>query len=307
MSDPLSDIVQLLSPQADFSKLVEASGPWRVSRAEAGRPFYCVMLSGECRLETPGSDELCLQAGDFLMIPQAQSFSMAAGDLPTAACRETTPIRQPDGRFRLGPPETPTTARLLIGYCWFRSPDAALLLSLLPRVVHVRSDARLTSLVQLIGDETVACRPGREAILARLLEVTLIEALRTTPDTTPPPGLLRGLRDVRISVAIHRMHADPARPWTVHDLAREAGLSRTVFFERFRSLVGRSPMEHLTLWRMALAKRRLLSRQPLDEVAASVGYGSASAFATAFRRAVGLTPGRFVQAIREPDGWTGGA
>lgn len=298
MSDPLTDIVLLLDPSADFSKLVEASGPWRVSRTERGRPFFCVVLAGTCRLEIEGAPTVDLRRGDFLMIPAAQQFAMFAGEMAREDVEEIAPVRQPDGRFRLGPLEAQVTARLLIGYCQFRSPDAALLLSLLPQVIHVHDDARLTSLVQLITDETAANRPGREVIVSRLLEVTLIEALRTTSGATAPSGLLRGLMDERLSGAIHRMHEDPARPWTIRDLAKEAGVSRTVFFERFKSMVGLSPMEHLTLWRMALAKRLLRDDRPLDEVATSVGYGSTSAFATAFRRSVGHSPVRYVERLR---------
>ncbi len=94
------------------------------------------------------------------------------------------------------------------------------------------------------------------------------------------------------------MHQEPARAWTIGDLAREAGVSRTVFFERFKERVGMSPMAHLTLWRMALAKRLLVTHRPLDEVAQRIGYGSTSAFVTAFRRQVGLSPTRFTQAAR---------
>lgn len=293
MSDPLTEIVQLLQPSADFSKLVSAHGMWRVRRAERGRPFYCVVLSGAARLDADGAAPLTLEAGDFVLIPEAQNFGMCSPDLSPDDPRVTDPARQPDGTFRLGSEDAPATAKLLVGYCMFGAPDSALLLSLLPRLIHIRGLRRLTTLVELVGEETRARQPGREAILARLLEVLLIEALRATREGAAAPGLLRGLADERLSAAIHRMHENPARPWTVSELSREAGLSRTVFFERFRDTVGIAPMEHLTSWRMAIAKRLLGEHRRIAEVAEDVGYGSSAAFATAFRRRFGVSPAQF--------------
>ncbi|HWF74107.1 MAG TPA: helix-turn-helix transcriptional regulator [Solirubrobacteraceae bacterium] len=135
------------------------------------------------------------------------------------------------------------------------------------------------------------------AELTRLVEVLLIEALRTTPGDGAPPGLLRGLADARLAPAIRQMHAHVARSWTVTELAHTAALSRSAFFERFTRTMGLPPMEYLLAWRMALAKDLL--RRPevaLTEVARRVGYGSASTFSTAFRRYVGQPPSRYARA-----------
>jgi AraC-like DNA-binding protein len=125
----------------------------------------------------------------------------------------------------------------------------------------------------------------------------LDEALRSTQRPDAPPGLLRGLGDVRLAEAIRHMHGDPARAWTVAQLAKEAALSRSGFFDRFTRIVGLPPMEYLLGWRMALAKD-LLRREELGiaEVAERVGYGSASTFSTAFSRYVGQPPGRYARA-----------
>ena len=136
-------------------------------------------------------------------------------------------------------------------------------------------------------------------MLTRLVEVLLIEALRLTQGEDTPPGLLRGLADVRVAPAIRSMHGQLARSWTVAQLARTAGLSRSAFFERFMRTVGRTPMEYLQAWRMAVAKD-LLRRHDLrlDEVAERVGYGSASTFSTAFSRQVGQSPRRYARSVR---------
>lgn len=151
-------------------------------------------------------------------------------------------------------------------------------------------------LVRLITDEARTDRPAREMILARLLEVLLVEALRSAAAEAAPQGIVRGLADPRLALAIRRLHQDPARPWTVEQMAKEAALSRSAFFNRFRQKVGVAPMDYLTSWRMALARNLLRSGQAgLQEIAERVGYGSASAFSTAFTRLVGVPPSRFAE------------
>ena len=187
--------------------------------------------------------------------------------------------------------------RLLGGYFEFDSPDAALLVSLLPAVMHVRGIERLTMLVQLVDAETSGQRSGRDLVLSRLVEIVLIEALRSTSGDDAPPGLLRGLTDERVARALRQMHGDPARAWTVTQLATKAALSRSAFYERFTRKVGVPPMEYLLAWRMAIAKNMLRGRElPIGEVAARIGYGSASTFSTAFSRYVGDPPGRYARA-----------
>lgn len=294
MADPLAEVVALLQPRAPFSKTVNGAGRWRVRRAEAGRPFYAVVVAGSCRLTVGEADALSLGEGDFVLIPSAYDFAMSSLAPPDAGEPAAPPTALANGEFRLGAAEGVCDVRLLVGYCVFGSPDAALLLSLLPQLVHVRADERLGTLVRLVGDECRSDRPARDVVLARLLEVLLIEALRSTAGPSAAPGLLRGLADGRVAAALRRMHEAPTHPWTVAQLAREAALSRSAFFERFSRAVGAAPMAYLLSWRMALAKNLLLRREAsVAEVAARVGYGSASAFSVAFTRHVGLPPTRY--------------
>ncbi len=303
MVDPLAEVVTLLQPGTPFSKVVNAAGPWRVRRPETGRPFFCVVLDGSCLLTVEGQQPLTLQPGDFVLIPSAYDRAMSSLDPPAPEGLVNLPVALPNGEFRLGIQSGPPDVRLLIGYCVFGSPDAALLVSLLPQFVHVRGESRLATLVQLVGEESRAQRPARDVILARLLEVLLIEALRSTVGTGASSGFLRGLADERLAVAIRRMHESPTRPWTVAQLAKEAALSRSTFFERFGRAVGVTPMEYLLAWRMALAKNLLRRKEGgVAEVAERVGYGSASAFSVAFTRHVGLPPTRYAQEQMEAQG-----
>ena len=296
MIDPLTEVVTLLQPQAKFSKVVSAAGPWRVRRSGSGQLFYCVILDGSCRLEVDGNEQIHLQQGDFVLIPSAYSFTMSSLEPPASEELDMPPVPLADGEFRHGAQDVPPDVQLLVGHCSFGSPDAALLVSLLPQLVHVRGEKRLAILVQLVGEESRAARPARDVILARLLEVLLIEALRSVEGTDAAPGLLRGLADERLAVAIRRIHENMTKPWTVAQLAKEAALSRSAFFERFSRALGVAPMEYLLAWRMALAKN-LLRRQEagVSEVAERVGYGSASAFSVAFTRHVGLPPARYAR------------
>ena len=190
---------------------------------------------------------------------------------------------------------------MVVGYCVFASPDASVLVSLLPRVVHVRGERRLSTLVELLRDESRQLRPARDVVLARLLELLLLEALRSSAGTRASAGLLRGLADDRLAIAIRRMHEMPTRAWTVAQLAKEAALSRSGFFQRFAREVGLAPMEYLLGWRMALAKDLLRRRHvSLAEVAAHVGYSSASTFSVAFTRHVGVAPRRYARERTEP-------
>ncbi|MBS7456881.1 AraC family transcriptional regulator [Coralloluteibacterium stylophorae] len=299
MADPLAEVVTLLQPNAPHAKAVVGAGAWAVRRSNLEEPFYCVLLEGACRLEVDAHAAVELREGDFALVTAAYGVTMTSLEPPPPGAA-TIPSELAPGRFRVGRADGPVDLRMLAGNCCFGSPDAALLVSLLPQVVHVRDERRLASLVQLVGDETRAQRPAREVVLARLLEVLLIEALRSTAGTAASPSLVRGLTDVRLAPAIRAIHAHPAQAWTVAALAGEAALSRSAFFERFSRSVGVAPMEYLLAWRMAIA-RNLLRRGgwSVAGIAEHVGYASASTFSVAFSRHAGISPMRYARAQRE--------
>jgi AraC-like DNA-binding protein len=300
MIDPLTEVVTLLQPGARASKVVSGVGSWRLRRIDAGPPSYCLILEGACQMIIDEREPLTLQQGDFVLTPAAHSFSMSSLVPPPPDVCVHVPVTLPGGKFRLGHENGTPDFLLLVGQIEFGSPDSGLLVSLLPQLVHVRGEKRLATLVQLVIDESRSQRPARDVILPRLLEVLLIEALRSTPLTTASQGLLRGLSDERLAVAIRLMHESPNAPWTVVELAKNAALSRSAFFERFNRAMGVAPMEYLLSWRMALAKTLLRRKEAsIAEVAIRVGYGSASAFSVAFTRHVGLSPTLYTRAQME--------
>jgi AraC-like DNA-binding protein len=299
MTDPLAQVVSLLRPEPAVSKLIVAGGGWSIRRSEQGRPFYCVLLEGRTRLTVDGHAPIGLVAGDFVLVPAAFDFTNASAVPVDPAWCDVPPQMLGPGRFRLGDPALPVDARMVVGHCHFASDDAALLVSLLPQLVHVRGETRLAQLVALLNDETHADRPARGVVLAHLLEVMLIEALRSRPAAADAPGLLRGLGDDRVAIALRLIHDRPSHGWTVGDLAQAAALSRSTFFDRFRRAVGMAPMAYLLHWRMALAKDLLRQGGAgIAAIAERLGYGSASAFAVAFARHVGVPPRAYGADIR---------
>jgi AraC-like DNA-binding protein len=297
MSDPLSEVIRLLQPRTVFSKCISGAGRWGVRYSDFGQPSFCAVLEGRCRLAVDGQHPLALEAGDFVLLPATPGFTMTGLEpvTPTRIDPKVTPA--PTGEVRHGTRGGRPDVRLLGGYFVFDSPDAELLVSLLPALVHVRGVERLSVLVRLVGEESNERRSGRDLVLTRLVEVLLIEALRTHSGDDAPPGLLRGLADARLAPALRHMHSQLSRPWTVAQLAKTAALSRSVFFERFTRTVGVPPMEYLLAWRMAVA-RDLLRRDDfgIAEVAERVGYSSASTFSAAFTRHVGQPPSRYARA-----------
>jgi AraC-like DNA-binding protein len=294
MSDPLAQVIALLKPRTVLSKGISGAGRWAVRYSDFGQPSFCVVLEGSCRLLVDRQKPLVLEAGDFVLLPTTPGFTLTGFEPATAAHMDPKAAAAAKGDVRHGTRHGPPDVRLLGGWFAFDSLDAALLVSLLPALMHVRGVERLSVLVRLVDAESSEQRSGRDLVLSRLVEVLLIEALRSNSGDDAPPGLLRGLADARVARAMRYMHDDPARGWTVAQLATKAALSRSAFYERFTRAVGLPPMEYLLAWRMALAKDLLRSRAlGIGEVAERVGYGSASTFSTAFSRHVGQPPRRY--------------
>jgi AraC-like DNA-binding protein len=296
MSDPLGEVITLLRPRAVASRPISGAGEWAVRYSEFGHPSFCTVLEGSCRLAVDGQPSVTLGAGDFVLLPTTPGFTMSGFTPVRPRVMDPHVAAVQRDELRHGTPDVPPDVRILGGHFAFDSPDAALLVSILPGLIHLRGAERLSVLVRLVGEETSEERAGRDLALTRLVELLLIEALRSTTGEAAPPGLLRGLSDARLGPAIRQMHGELARPWTVAQLARKAALSRSAFFDRFARVMGVPPMDYLNEWRMAVAKD-LLRRGDcgLAEVARRVGYRSASAFSTAFSRHVGQPPSRYAR------------
>lgn len=294
LTDPLTEIISILRPQAPFSKLVHASSPFRIRRDNVNDVFYCLLLSGEAYLEVSGKQPQYLKSGDFLVIPALSTFSFSSLPIPSSTVINT-PIQGVDGIYRIGG-STDADVKVIVGNCSFASSNADLLISLMPDLIVVSGERRLATFASLLQEEISNARPARDGIVEHLLQVLLIEAFRSHHNISSSPGLLKGLVDPRIGPVIRAIHSDPSHSWTIPELAKIAVLSRSALFTRFNSIVGMSPIEYLTNWRMTKAKQLLDSgHTSIAKIAEDIGYGSSSAFSTAFTREVGIPPGEYAK------------
>jgi AraC-like DNA-binding protein len=202
------------------------------------------------------------------------------------------------------------TTRIVCGYMACDARLARMLLAGLPAVMRVNvrgsnAGVWLETSVRYALSEARSPRPGGGGVLAKLAEVLFIEVLRLymTEQSSGRTGWLAGLGDRVVGAALNALHQQPARAWTLEELARAAGTSRSVLAERFQQLVGSSPMQYLTQWRMLLAANLLCrSNAPLARIAEDVGYQTDTAFSRAFRREFGSPPAawRRSQSTRAP-------
>ncbi|CAN5883531.1 AraC family transcriptional regulator [soil metagenome] len=299
--DPLSDVIALLRPGAAISKPITGRGRWGVRYAAHYAPAFTIILEGECWLSFDGNEPMRVRKGDFLLLPSTPTFTLSSH--PGIARTLGNPLEEP---VRHGEQDGDPDFVSLGGTFRIEQVNAPLLLALLPSLIYIPASGgrseRLSRLIELIMDECGHDDPGKEMVLHRLLEVLLVEALRWRGIGADDAraGLLNGMRDPLLARVLRTMHADVRANWTVAALAKIAGLSRSAFAARFGEVLGCGPIEYLARWRMALAKDSLLrGAKTLDRIADEIGYESASAFSTAFRKRLGISPGKFARASAE--------
>lgn len=294
--DPLSDVLSLLRPRGHLSACLDAGGAWAVrfpGQADGGIKCGAV-ASGACWLAVDGEPgAVRLEAGDCFLLTHGRPFRLAADPrLPDRDAHDVFGAAR-DGVATVG---GGGAVFLVSSRFALDGPQAGLLLDLLPPVVHVRGGEDQGALrwsIERLGAELREGRPGGLLLAEHLAHMVLVQALRRHLGERSPGGVgwLFALADRRLGAALSALHADPARRWTLQDLAARAGMSRSTFALRFREAVGEPPMDYLTRWRMLLADDKLArSAEPVAAVAWSVGYGSDSAFSTAFKRVMGHAP-----------------
>src|SRR6187402_1055009 len=289
--DPLSDLITLLRPTTAVSKPITGRGRWGVRYGAYSAPGFTIILQGECWITFEGKEPMKYESGDFLLLPSTPPFSLSSH--PGIECRLVEPVIT---AVRHGEQEGEADFVSVGGTFRIEQVNSPLLLALLPDMIHipVGRTGKLGGVIQLIMEECRSEEPGKEMVLQRLLEVLLMEALRWRSMDTDgvPSGLLNGMRDPALARVLGAMHANVRAGWTVAELAKVAGMSRSAFAARFCEILGCGPMEYLARWKMALAKDALMRGvKTLDRIADEIGYESASAFSTAFRKRLGCSPG----------------
>lgn len=286
------------APWCYQSPSAESAAPLLEPGADRVVIFHFI-TEGECYVELGNAPPVRLIAGDVVVFPNGDAHRMtsqpglapAAGGAGLAAVLSRRPRQLSYGGGG-------ATTRLVCGYLACDARLARMLLAGLPSLVRVNvrgsnAGAWLEASLRYALSEARSPRPGGAGVLAKLAEVLFIEVLRLYMNEQDEGriGWLAGVRDRIVGAALNSLHKSPAQAWTLEELARVAGTSRSVLAERFQYLVGTSPMQYLTQWRMLLAANLLIrSNAPLAHIAMDVGYQTDTAFSRAFRREFGAPP-----------------
>ena len=278
--------------------------PWSMRIQDQAPLTLVAMVRGDAWVLPEDGDALPLHPGEVAIIRGPDPYTVA--DHPATppqvvihpGQRCTTPdggalTRMQDLGVRTWGNSPDGSTVMLVGTYQLEGEVSRRLLGALPALLALPGDALDSPLIALLADEIAKDEPGQEAVLDRLLDLLLIAVLRAwfaRPDAGAP-AWYRAYGDPVVGPALRMIHNNPSHPWTVAELATEAGSSRAAFARRFSELVGEPPMAFLTEWRLALAADLLLEPEAtIGSVAQSVGYGSPFALSTAFKRVRGVSP-----------------
>ncbi|MEV5977589.1 AraC family transcriptional regulator [Streptomyces sp. NPDC052114] len=297
----------LEGPRARGAFMIRAlfDPPWSVRIADEAPLSVMVMVRGTAWIvPEDGGPAQCIRPGD-LAIARGPDHYTCAGEPTTPPFAEIRPGERcvpldgaPVARYRdLGVrawgESRDGSVEMLIGTYQMRGELTGRLLDALPPLLVLPTEVWDCPLTPLLADEISKGEPGQDVVLDRLLDLLLIAALRawfSRPEAAAP-AWYRALGDPVVGRALRLLQDEPARPWTIADLAAEAGLSRAALARRFTDLVGEPPMTYLTNWRLALAADLLRdSDLTIGAIAGRVGYGSAFALSSAFKRVYGVSP-----------------
>lgn len=314
--DALSDVLRVTRLSGGVFLEAEFTAPWCISgkvSPDDCKPFLLVpghviashyIVAGRMQLQAEGSDPLEVGAGEIVLLPHnhAHTFGSALDPAPVPA-RDIIQPPQDGGLMRIVHGGGGASTHILCGYLACDAPFGPLLAALPPALkLDVRSavsGAWIESSFRFAASQIAAGRPGSTTVIAKLSELLFVEAVSRYFASLPAErrGWQAGLCDPQIGRALALLHARPAEPWTADSLALEIGMSRSVFAERFSSLVGQPPIQYLTMWRMYLAAQQLREgRGNVAQIGFSIGYESEAAFGRAFKRQFGTSPGTWRKA-----------
>lgn len=299
--DPLGEALHSMRMGGAFYCRSELSAPWGLALPPMrGHLWFHVVTSGSCWIETDWAEARQLRAGDLVLVPHGEGHRLRSEPSAHAA-----PILELDRELVTDCYEIlrhgggGVVSNLICAAVRFEHPGAFDLVRLLPVVIHVEASASLQpdwmhGTLQLLAAEARDLRAGGETVITRLSDVLVIQAIRSWIETDPAAqtGWLGALQDDQIGRAITLIHRDPARAWTVANLAAELAMSRSAFAARFTDLVGEPAMRYVARWRMHVAVVTLKDGgATVKELADRLGYQSEAAFSRAFKRIIGVSPG----------------
>jgi AraC-like DNA-binding protein len=262
---------------------------------------YHYVVEGEVVVQVDGAGrgQARLGAGEVVLLPH-NHLHLLGSEITRSPVPAGEIIRPPgrSGLFSIVHGGGGSATRLVCGFLGCDGERDNPVLSSLPEMLILDVDEGggaewIRSTFQFAADEVAAGRPGSEVVLAKLSELLFVEAVRRYAETLPEgeTGWLAGLRDPYVARALALFHGDVARAWTIEDLAREVGLSRSALADRFVHLLGMAPIQYLARWRMQVASQELRNTSAsLAQIAEAVGYESEASFSRAFKKAFGTAP-----------------
>lgn len=296
--DPLSDVLSLLKPRSYISGGFQMDGDVAVQFPNHEGIKCYAMIAGECWLSVEGVEEpVRVTAGDCFLLPRGLPFRLAT-DLSLSPV-DFQVLRATWKKDGAAVGREDCERYVVGGHFVLTGSHAGILLRSLPPIVHIRKESDKEAMrwsLERMKEELRDPQPGGSLIAQQLAYMMLIQALRLhlADGGRGSVGWLFALADKQMGAAIACMHDDPGNGWTLKTLAERVGMSRSVFAKRFKEMVGITPMEYLTRWRMLLAGDRLkCTGDSLAAIASSLGYESESAFGKAFRRVMGCSPRRY--------------
>jgi AraC-like DNA-binding protein len=308
-ADPLGEALHFLRMNGAFYCRSELTAPWGLTFPPMpGYLWFHVVTSGRLWLETGEDDSGWIGLGDLALVPHGEGHvlrSEPGAPAPGILELERELVSDRYEILRHGDGGAPTS--LICGAVRFEHPAARNLIEILPRTIQIEASSsprleRIQSLLRLMAAEAGELRPGGEAVITRLGDILVIQAVRAWMETDPAArtGWLGALQDPQIGRAISMIHRDPARDWTVAALAQELAMSRSAFAARFTELVGEPVMRYVARWRMHVAVAALREEgATVGELADRLGYRSEAAFSRAFKRVIGTPPGAVRKSVDE--------
>jgi AraC-like DNA-binding protein len=296
--DLLSEILQDLRLRDNSYGRCELRHPWGISFPSQPQARFHFVVSGHCFLQPPKRPWLELHAGDVLLLPHGLGHSMASAARGALRPLEDMPLEEVGDRtFSMSAGGRGATTVLVCCSVGFGHPAAHPLLELMPPLLLLRggagADPALPMLLDAMAAEVRERRLGAATVMARLADVVIARVIRSWVESREDDteGWLAALRDERVGRALAAIHQRPGEAWTVESLAAVAGVSRSIFSERFAKLVGMPPARYLARWRMHVASGWLeKERASVADVAGRLGYDSEAAFSRAFKRFIGVPP-----------------
>jgi AraC-like DNA-binding protein len=295
-ADPLGEALHFLRMDGAFYCRSELTAPWGMTMPPMpGCLWFHVVTAGRCLIEADDGAHWVLP-GDLALVTDGGGHVLrddAGSDAPGILDLYREPVSERYEILRYGGDGEPT--QLLCGAVRFDHPAARNLIDILPPVIRLAADAGwMQTTLALLAAEARDLQPGGEAVITRLGDILVIQAIRAWLQTDPSArtGWLGALQDPQIGRAITLIQRDPARDWTVASLAAELAMSRSAFSARFTELVGEPVMQYVTRWRMHVGLHALKDEgATVGELADRLGYRSEAAFARAFKRVMGMPPG----------------